>query len=106
MAIAPPEPTPVPVGVPKTGSMTVKMAKVAAATICAEVEGAPLPTPEELAVICLLDMGNTAALMKAWPLLPPRQESYTRKGVWAKWLKLSFESYFLFKMKHGLSRLP
>jgi sulfide:quinone oxidoreductase len=106
MAIAPPEPTPVPVGVPKTGSMTVKMAKVAAATICAEVEGAPLPTPEELAVICLLDMGNTAALMKAWPLLPPRQESYTRKGIWAKWLKLSFERYFLFKMKHGLSRLP
>ena len=106
MAIAPPEPTPVPVGVPKTGSMTVKMAKVAAATIFAEVEGAPLPGPEELAVICLMDMGNTAALMKAFPVLPPRQESYTRKGVWAKWLKLSFESYFLFKMKHGLSQLP
>lgn len=106
MAIAPPEPTPVPVGVPKTGSMTVKMAKVAAATIFAEIEGAPLPSPEELAVICLMDMGNTAALMKAWPLLPPRQESYTRKGVWAKWLKLSFERYFLFKMKHGLSQLP
>lgn len=106
MAIAPPESTPVPVGVPKTGSMTVKMAKVAAATIFAEIQGAPLPSPEELAVICLMDMGNTAALMKAWPLLPPRQESYTRKGVWAKWLKLSFEHYFLFKMKHGLSHWP
>ena len=106
MAIAPPEPTPVPVGVPKTGSMTVKMAKIAAATIFAEIHGAPLPSPEELAVICLMDMGNTAALMKAWPLLPPRQESYTRKGVWAKWLKLSFERYFLFKMKHGFSQLP
>jgi sulfide:quinone oxidoreductase len=106
MAIAPPEPTPVPVGVPKTGSMTVKMAKVAAATILAEIKGAPLPSPEELAVICLMDMGNTAALMKAWPLLPPRQESYTRKGVWAKWLKLSFERYFLFKMKHGFSHWP
>jgi len=106
MAIAPPEPTPVPVGVPKTGSMTVQMAKVAAATICAEINGALLPTPEELSVICLMDMGNTAALMKAWPILPPRQESYTRKGIWAKWLKLSFERYFLFKMKHGLSQLP
>ena len=106
MAIAPPEPTPVPVGVPKPGSMTVQMAKVAAATICAEINGALLPTPEELSVICLMDMGNTAALMKAWPILPPRQESYTRKGIWAKWLKLSFERYFLFKMKHGLSQLP
>lgn len=106
MAIAPPEPTPVPVGVPKTGSMTVSMAKVAAATIFAEIQGLPLPSPEELSVICLMDMGNTAALMKAWPIFPPRQESYTRKGIWAKWLKLSFERYFLFKMKHGLSHLP
>ncbi len=106
MAIAPPEPTPVPVGVPKTGSMTVKMAKVAAATIVAEITGAPLPSPEELAVICLMDMGNTAALMKAWPLLPPRQVSYIHKVVWAKGLKLAFEHYFLFKMKHGFSHWP
>lgn len=106
MAIAPPEPTPVPVGVPKTGSMTVKMAKIAAAVISAETEGAPLPSPDDLAVICLMDMGDTAALMKAFPILPPRQDSYTRKGVWAKWLKLSFERYFLFKMKHGFSQLP
>lgn len=106
MAIAPPEPTPVPVGVPKTGSMTVKMAKVAAATIFAETQGAPLPSPEDLGVICLMDMGNTAALMKASPVLPPRQESYTHKGVWAKWLKLSFERYFLFKMKYGFSHWP
>lgn len=106
MAIAPPEATPVPVGVPKTGSMTVKMAKVAAATIFAEIQGTPLPSPEELSVICLMDMGNTAALMKASPILPPRQESYTKKGVWAKWLKLSFEQYFLFKMKHGISHWP
>ncbi|MDD5758699.1 MAG: FAD-dependent oxidoreductase [Desulfobulbaceae bacterium] len=106
MVIAPPEPTPVPVGVPKTGSMTIKMAKVAAATIFAEIQGSTLPTPEELAVICLMDMGNTAALMKAWPLLPPRQDSYTRKGIWAKGLKHSFERYFLFKMKHGFSHWP
>lgn len=106
MAIAPPEPTPVPVGVPKTGSMTVSMAKVAAATIFAEIQGAPLPSPEVLSVICLMDMGNTAALMKASPVLPPRQDSYTKKGVWAKWLKLFFEQYFMFKMKHGLSHWP
>ena len=36
MAIAPPEPTPVPTGVPKTGFMRVTMAKTAAATMTAE----------------------------------------------------------------------
>jgi len=106
MAIAPPEPTPVPVGVPKTGSMTVKMAKIAAAAIAAEIKGGAPPAPEELSAICLMDMGRSAALMKAYPVLPPRQESYTRAGVWAKGMKLAFERYFLFKMKHGLSQLP
>lgn len=106
VAIAPPEPTPIPVGVPKTGFMTVRMAKIAAATLAAELKGTEPPSPEEMGVLCVMDMGRTAALMKAHPLLPPRQESFTSKGVWAKWLKYSFESYFMFKMKHGLSNLP
>jgi sulfide:quinone oxidoreductase len=106
IAIAPPEPTPVPVGVPKTGFMTVRMAKTAAATVYSDVKGMPPPSPEEMEVLCILDMGRTAALMKASPLLPPRQESYTRKGIWAKWLKIAFERYFMYKMKHGLSNLP
>jgi sulfide:quinone oxidoreductase len=97
MAIAPPEPTPVPVGVPKTGFMTVKMAKVAAATLAAEIKGEAPPTPEQLGVICLMDMGHTAAIMKAYPVLPPRQSSYMKEAVWAKWAKLGFEKYFLWK---------
>jgi sulfide:quinone oxidoreductase len=106
MAIAPPEPTPVPTGVPKTGFMTVQMAKTAAATISAEVTGrAPLPGGE-IGVVCLMDMGNTAAFMKAYPVLPPRQRSYMKKAVWAKWLKVGFEKYFLWKMRRGLSGLP
>ena len=106
IAIAPPEATPVPTGVPKTGFMTVKMAKVAAATISSDVTGKTPPVPEELGVICLMDMGNTAALMKAYPVLPPRQSSYMKKAIWAKWMKLGFEKYFLWKMKRGLSKLP
>ncbi len=106
MAIAPPEPTPVPVGVPKTGFMTVKMAKTAAAAIFSDVKGTNPPPMVDIDVVCLMDMGHTAALMKAAPALPPRQESYTKKGVWAKWLKVSFERYFLWKMRHGLSGLP
>jgi sulfide:quinone oxidoreductase len=106
MAIAPPEQTPVPVGVPKTGDMTVKMAKTAAATIASDVAGRKPPPGEEIGVICLMDLGNTAAIMKAFPVLPPRQASYVKKAIWAKWMKLGFEKYFLWKMRRGLSNLP
>jgi sulfide:quinone oxidoreductase len=106
MAIAPPEVTPVPTGVPKTGFMTVKMAKTAAATIASDVTGIMPPPADELGVVCLMDMGNTAALLKAYPVLPPRQSSYTKKAVWAKWMKVGFEKYFLYKMKHGISNWP
>lgn len=106
IAIAPPEPTPVPTGVPKTGFMTVKMAKVAAATIASDVTGAPQPPADELGVVCLMDMGSTAAIMQAYPVLPPRQSSYMKKAAWAKWLKYGFEQYFLWKMRRGLSQLP
>src|SRR5574342_1342717 len=54
MAIAPPEPTPVPTGVPKTGFMTVKMAKTAAATIASDVTGKTPPVADELGVVCLM----------------------------------------------------
>jgi len=106
VAIAPPEATPVPTGVPKTGFMTVKMAKIAAAAIAADVTGKTPPTPDELGVVCLMDMGNTAAIMKAYPVLPPRQSSYMKKAIWAKWMKIGFEKYFLWKMKRGVSNLP
>lgn len=106
IAIAPPEPTPVPVGVPKTGFMTVKMAKTAAAAIAADIAATTPPPAEEIGVICLMDMGNTAAIMNAYPILPPRQSSYMKKAIWAKWMKLGFERYFLWKMKRGLSNLP
>ncbi len=106
MAIAPPEATPVPTGVPKTGFMTVKMAETAAATIASDVTGKTPPLADELGVVCLMDMGNTAAIMKAYPVLPPRQSSYMKKAHWAKWMKLGFEKYFLWKMKRGMSNLP
>jgi sulfide:quinone oxidoreductase len=106
MAIAPPEVTPVPTGVPKTGFMTVSMAKIAAATITSDVTGKTPPLAEELGVVCLMDLGNTAAFLKAYPVLPPRQSSYMKKAIWAKWMKLGFEKYFLYKMKHGSSNWP
>lgn len=106
VAIAPPEPTPVPTGVPKTGFMTVKMAKTAALAIAADITGASLPAETPIDVLCLMDMGNTAAYMKAAPVLPPRQESEFKEGKRFKWGKVAFERYFLWKMRHGLSNLP
>lgn len=106
MALAPPEPTPVPTGVPKTGSMTVKMAKAAAVNITDDIQGKSPGTTTELDVICLMDMGDTAALMRAYPVLPPRQKAVLKKAWWAKLAKIQFEKYFLWKMRHGYSRLP
>ncbi|MDP2167734.1 MAG: FAD-dependent oxidoreductase [Thermodesulfovibrionales bacterium] len=106
VAIAPPEPTPIPTGVPKTGFMTVRMALAAARTIASEIRGTAMPGPYEMNVLCLMDMGTTAAYMSAKPLLPPRQETTLKKALWARWMKMAFERYFLFKMKHGLSNWP
>lgn len=106
VAIAPPEPTPVPTGVPKTGYMTVSMAKTAALTIASDILGGPPPQEKPLDVLCLMDMGDKAAIMKAYPVLPPRQESMIEAGVRYKWAKIAFEKYFLFKIRHGLSNWP
>ncbi|MBI4689793.1 MAG: FAD-dependent oxidoreductase [Nitrospirae bacterium] len=106
VAIAPPEQTPVPTGVPKTGYMTVKMAKTAAMTIVSDITGIAYPEENPIDVVCLMDMGNTAAIMKANPVLPPRQEATLKSGVIYKWMKTGFEKYFLWKIKHGLSGLP
>jgi sulfide:quinone oxidoreductase len=106
VAIAPPEQTPVPTGVPKTGFMTVRMAKTAALAIVSDITGGSAPAETPIDVICLMDMGNTAAFMKAAPVLPPRQKSAFKEGKWFKWGKAAFERYFLWKMRHGLSGLP
>lgn len=106
VAIAPPEQTPVPTGVPKTGYMTVRMAKKAAAAIVSDITGSSPPEEIPIDVLCLMDMGNTAAYMKASPVLSPRQESVFKEGVWFRWGKIVFERYFLWKMKHGLTNLP
>ena len=106
VAIAPPEQTPVPTGVPKTGFMTVKMAKAAALAIESDITGSTAPAEIPIDVLCLMDMGNTAAYMKAAPVLPPRQEAVFKEGKRFKWGKVAFEKYFLWKMKNGVSGLP
>jgi sulfide:quinone oxidoreductase len=92
--------TPVAVNFPKTGHMTVQMAKIAARNIVADISGKPR---EERApfVECILDMGDTAARMLADPVRPPRdrvQMSVGRRWLWAK---QAFAPYFLWKMQMG-----
>ncbi len=106
VAIAPPEPTPVPTGVPKTGYMTVRMAKTAARMIASDIAGFPPPEELPIDVYCLMDTGKKALYMKASPVLPPRQESDLAEGIVYKWLKIGFEKYFMYKIRHGISAWP
>jgi sulfide:quinone oxidoreductase len=104
MAIAPPEQTPVPTGVPKTGYMTEEMAKYAAMSIAEEIEGKPLSEHEPVGATCIMDMGDTAVLTR--PVLPPRQVAVMKKGITYQWMKKGFEKYYLWKIKRGLTQLP
>jgi sulfide:quinone oxidoreductase len=106
IVIAPPEQTPVPTGVPKTGFMTEHMAKDAAKSIAADILGKPSPETEPVGALCIMDMGNKAALMKAYPVLPPRRVAELKVGINYKWAKQAFEKYYLWKIKRGLTQLP
>lgn len=106
VAIAPPSPTPVPVGVPKTGNMTVNMARAAAHNLADVAKGRQPQAQPSLGVICMDDMGDQAIFLRAKPVLPPRESIQHRKGRWVRWLKMGFERYFIWKMRHGFTGLP
>lgn len=92
--------TPVPVNFPKTGHMTVQMAKAAAHNIAAEIAGGERISQPPF-VNCIMDMGNTAARMLADPVRPPRnrvQMSVGRRWLWAK---KAYAPYFTWKMRTG-----
>ena len=60
VAVAPPQKTEVPAGVPKTGQMSEVMAKVAAQNMAADIQGGErrsMPM-SEMEAICILDAGN------------------------------------------------
>lgn len=107
IAIAPPEPTAVPAGVPKTGQMSETMARVAARNIAADIQGGPrrsLPLGD-LAAICVLDAGNNGIVFKADDVLGEGGHARVMSGPQAHWAKLAFERYFLASRKRGLIAL-
>ncbi len=110
IAIAPPDPTPVPAGVPKTGQMTETMAKVAAHNIAADLDGThnDLLPLEDLGAICVLDAGNNGVIFKAEHVLARNgaaggkvPTAHLMVGPQAHWAKLAFERIFLTSRKRG-----
>ena len=102
VAIAPTGPTPVPVAVPKTGHMTELMAQAAARNIAAEFTGGVKVDGMTLPSTCIADAGDTAFYMFADPFLPPRNKVIVKRGKWARYLKLTFERYYLARIRHDL----
>ncbi|MBZ0125135.1 MAG: NAD(P)/FAD-dependent oxidoreductase [Rhodocyclaceae bacterium] len=103
VAIAPPEPTPVPTGVPKTGYMIESMVTATAQNIRAALDGRE---PEEKATwnaVCLADFGDSGVAFVALPQVPPRNVNWSSKGKWVHLAKIAFEKYFMRKVCKGVS---
>ncbi|WP_027330295.1 NAD(P)/FAD-dependent oxidoreductase [Marinimicrobium agarilyticum] len=101
VAIAPPEPTPIPTGVPKTGYMIESMVTAAVENIKADIEGKAPYAQATWNAVCLADMGDTGAAFVALPQIPPRNTTWAKKGKWVHLAKVAFEKYFLHKMRSG-----
>ena len=103
VAIPPVEVTPVPTGAPKTGYMIETMVTAIVHNIAADIAGQNATAKASWNAICLADMGDTGAAFVALPQIPPRNVNWFKKGKWVHVAKVSFEKYFLYKMKNGTS---
>ena len=103
VAIPPMGPTPVPVGVPKTGFMIESMVTAIARNLHAELDGRE---PDEVAswnAVCLADFGDGGVAFVAQPQIPPRNLNWSAHGKWVHLAKVGFEKYFLKKVRSGVS---
>jgi sulfide:quinone oxidoreductase len=101
VAIAPPEKTPVPTGVPKTGFMIESMAAAVALNIEALLDGRKAVHEPTLNAICLADFGDSGVGFVAIPQIPPRNVNWSSKGRHIHLGKIAFEKYFLHKVRSG-----
>jgi len=101
VAIAPPEPTPVPTGVPKTGYMIESMVSAAVANVKEELAGGRAEHTATWNAVCLADFGDTGMAFVALPQIPPRNVTWTKEGRWVHLAKVAFERYYLRKMRSG-----
>jgi sulfide:quinone oxidoreductase len=101
VAIPPVEPTPVPVGAPKTGYMIESMVSAICENIVAEIAGRPATAQSTWNAICLADFGDSGAAFVALPQMPPRNVTWAKQGRWVHLAKIAFEKYFLRKVRTG-----
>ena len=101
VAIPPVGPTPVPVGVPKTGFMIESMVTATALNIGSLLKGREATAQPTWNAICLADFGDTGVALLAQPQIPPRNVNWSSKGEWVHFAKVAFEKYFLRKMRRG-----
>lgn len=103
VAIPPMGPTPVPVGVPKTGFMIESMVTAIAHNLKQAIAG-EAPTHEaSWNAICLADFGDGGVAFFAQPQIPPRNINWAASGKWVHLAKVGFEKYFISKIKRGES---
>ena len=103
VAIPPTGPTPVPVGVPKTGFMIESMVTATANNIGALLRGRPARTQATWNAVCLADFGDSGVAFVAQPQIPPRNVNWAARGTWVHLAKVGFEKYFLRKIRGGRS---
>jgi sulfide:quinone oxidoreductase len=103
IAIPPFEPTPVPVGVPKTGYMIESMVAAVAENIRDLIAGKEPHREPTWSAVCLADFGNNGVAFVAVPQIPPRNINWTGEGYWVHLAKVAFEKYFLRKVRKGLA---
>jgi sulfide:quinone oxidoreductase len=103
VAIPPTGPTPVPVGVPKTGFMIESMVTATAHNIGALLRGRPARAQATWNAVCLADFGDAGVAFVAQPQIPPRNVNWASRGTWVHVAKVAFEKYFLRKIRSGES---
>jgi len=103
VAVAPPQQTEVPAGVPKTGQMSEVMAKVTAQNMAADIQGGErreMPM-SEMGAVCILDAGNAGIIFKADHVLGESEHPHVMAGPQVHWAKIAFEKIFMGSRKHG-----
>ncbi len=103
VAIPPIGPTPVPVGVPKTGFMIESMVTATAQNIGSLLKGKEPTAVATWNAICLADFGDSGVAFVAEPQIPPRNLNWSAQGRWVHYAKVAFEKYFLRKIRRGES---
>ena len=103
VAIPPVGPTPVPVGVPKTGFMIESMVAAIAQNLRLELASQPPVHEATWNAVCLADFGDGGVAFVAQPQIPPRNLNWSASGKWVHLAKIGFEKYFLRKVRKGES---